>query len=73
MLNKTFIRRTDTHSSICCATDVDRLCCCDDEGHAGCVVGLATVSGEASGVDVMHKEVKRERAGREPGEWAEQH
>ena len=38
---------------------VARLCCCDDQGHAGCVVGLATVSGEASGGDVMNREVKR--------------
>ena len=44
---------------------MDRVCCCDDKGHAGCVVGLATVSGEASGVDVMHKEVNRDTVERE--------
>ena len=47
---------------------MDRLCCCDDQGGAGCVVSLATVSGEASGVDVMHREVQRDAAGRRPGD-----
>lgn len=28
----------------CCATDGGRVCCCDDKGHAGCVVGLPRVS-----------------------------
>lgn len=52
----------------CCGTGVDRLCCCDDKGHAGCVVGSTAVSGEASGVDVTHKEVNGDTAGRRPEE-----
>lgn len=43
---------------------MDRLCCCDDKGHAGRVVGLAAVTGEASGLDVMLREVKIDTAGR---------
>lgn len=39
------------------------MCCCDDKGYAGCVVGSSTVSGDASGVDVINKEVKRPSAG----------
>lgn len=33
-------------------------------GHAGCVTGSAAVSGDASGVDVMHKEVNRDTEGK---------
>lgn len=47
---------------------MDRVCCCDDKGHAGCVAGSTAVSGEASGVDMTHKEVNRDTAGRRPGE-----
>ena len=35
--------------------------------NAGCVVGMAMVSREASGVDLTHKEVNRDTAGRRPG------
>lgn len=41
---------------------MDRVCCFDDKGRAGCVVGLAAVSGEASGVEERHsrREARRE-------------
>lgn len=42
------------------------LCCFDDKGHSDCIVGLATVLGEALGVDVTHKDVNRNTADRTP-------
>lgn len=60
------IKLTDNH---CTHTySVCRVCCCDDKGHAGCVVGLASESGEASGVDETHKQVNSSTAGRRPAE-----
>lgn len=47
---------------------MDRVCCYDDKGHAGCVVASTAVSGEALRWDVTHKEVNRDTAGRRPGE-----
>ena len=58
-LKETSIKQTHLHHVLGAVPHVARLCCCDDQGHAGCVVGLATVSGEASGGDVMNREVKR--------------
>lgn len=47
---------------------MDRLCCRGDKGLAGCVARSPAASGEHSGVDVTHREVNGDTAGRRPGE-----
>lgn len=43
-------------------TDVDGLWCCDDKGHDGCVVDLATVSGGfSSGCDTQKSKQRHSR------------
>lgn len=53
---RTDFNQTQRHAASCAW-----CCCCDDKGHAGCVVGLAAVSGE----DVTHKEVQERHSGQE--------
>lgn len=46
--------RAETHQSIAYTVPNVNMLCCFDKGHSDCIVDLATVLGEALGVDVTN-------------------